>query len=143
MKIYEYIDLRESGVSSSKAAQLCSISRTTGEKYYRNYKEQRNNLLDNPTSENRRTFIEETLSPPVYDSSNRRPRKYLPEVDALLDQILADEEEKTRLLEPSHKQQLSCLQIWKLIKENGFDVGLSTITKKVKEKRIHHVNPEE
>lgn len=138
MKVFEYIDLRESGISSRKAADLCSISRTTGEKYYRKYKENRTALAADPTCENSQLFIEECLSPPSYDVSNRRPRKYTPEVDALLDQILEDEDEKTHLLGSTHKQQLTCMQIWELIKENGFDVGLSTITKKVKEKRNRH-----
>ena len=138
MKIFEYIDLRESGISSRKAAELCAISRTTGEKYYRKFKENRASLVDNPTWENSQVLIEECLVPPSYNTSTRRPRKYTPEVDALLDQILENEEEKTRLLGTSHKQHLTCMQIWELIKDAGFDVGLSTITKKIKEKKNRH-----
>lgn len=138
MKVFEYIDLRESGISSRKAAGLCSISRTTGEKYYRKFKENRACLAADPSWENSQMMIEECLSPPAYDTSNRHPRKFTPQVDALLDQILEDEDEKTRLLGPSHKQQLTCIQIWELIKDAGFDIGLSTITKKVKEKRNRH-----
>ena len=138
MKIFEYIDLRESGISSRKAAELCSISRTTGEKYYQKFKEKRAILAADPSWENSQMLIEECLSSPSYDSSNRHPRKYTPEVDALLDQILEDEDEKTRLLGSSHKQQLTCTQIWELIKNSGFDIGLSTITKKIKEKRNRH-----
>lgn len=138
MKVFEYIDLRESGISSRKAAGLCSISRTTAEKYYRKFKENRACLAADPSWENRQMMIEECLSPPAYDTSNRHPRKFTPQVDALLDQILEDEDEKTRLLGPSHKQQLTCIQIWELIKDAGFDIGLSTITKKVKEKRNRH-----
>ena len=138
MTVFKYIDLRTQGVSSRKAAALCSISRTTGEKYYRKYKEKREFLEADPTHENSRTFIEECIDPPSYDSSSRQPRKYSPEVDALLDQILEDEEEKTRLLGSGHKQQLTCLQIWDLIRAAGFDIGLSTITKRVKEKRNRH-----
>lgn len=138
MTVFKYIDLRTQGISSRKAAALCSISRTTGEKYYRKYKEKRESLEADPTHENSRTFIEECIDPPSYDSSSRQPRKYSPEVDALLDQILEDEEEKTRLLGSGHKQQLTCLQIWDLIRAAGFDIGLSTITKRVKEKRNRH-----
>ena len=140
MKIFEYIDLRENGISSRKAAELCAISRTTGEKYYRKFKENRASLVANPTWENSQVLIEECLTPPSYNTSTRCPRKYTPEVDALLDQILEIEEEKTRLLGNSHKQQLTCMQIWELIKNAGFDVGLSTITKKIKEKKNRHKN---
>ena len=42
-------------------------------------------------------MIEDLSLPPSYDTSDRCPRKYTPEVDALLDQILENEEEKTRL----------------------------------------------
>ncbi|WP_230268192.1 MULTISPECIES: hypothetical protein [Allobaculum] len=142
MTVFKYIDLRTQGISSRKAAALCSISRTTGEKYYRKYKEKREALEADPTHENSRTFIEECIDPPSYDSSSRQPRKYSPEVDALLDQILEDEEEKTRLLGSGHKQQLTCLQIWDLIRAAGFDIGLSTITEKPasrsQQKEIQH-----
>lgn len=134
-KIFEYIDFRESGISTRKAAELSSISRTTGEKYYRKFKENRDEWVANPTSENSRMLIEECLTFPSYDTSTRHNRKYTDEVDVLLDQILEHEKEIADQLGNSH-HQLTSMQIWRQIEESGFDIGLSTITKKVKEMGI-------
>ncbi|WP_323089052.1 hypothetical protein [Allobaculum sp. JKK-2023] len=38
----------------------------------------------------------------------------------------------------SKKQQLSCRQIHDLIRKEGYEIGLTTITAKVKEKRNKH-----
>lgn len=77
---------------------------------------------------------ETIIDPPSYDSSNRSSRKYTEEIDRLLDQILLDEENKAKEL-TSKKQQLTCVQIHELIRKEGFDIGLTTITAKIKEKR--------
>ena len=71
---------------------------------------------------------------PKYDSSSRRPHKYTKEIYLLLDEILEAEEEKLKII-GNKKQQLTQLQIYELIEEKGFDIGVSTITNKIREKR--------
>ena len=46
--------------------------------------------------------------------------KYNEEIDALLDRILADEENKSERLGSHHKQKLSMSQIHQLIVEEGY-----------------------
>ncbi len=55
-------------------------------------------------------------------------------MDMYLDEILADEAEKCKIL-GRNKQQLTQTQIHELFLEKGYDISLSTISNKVREKR--------
>jgi len=70
---------------------------------------------------------EEMYAESRYDSSNRTKRKYTPEVEAALKEILEQEESKTRRLGPRHKQKLTNKQIHEQIVDLGHDVGRVTI----------------
>ena len=72
---------------------------------------------------------------PSYDSSNRKPTKYTPEIDALLDEILTAEEVKKTELGPNNKQMLTKAEIHRMIVERGHDIGVSTIGANIRKKR--------
>jgi transposase len=55
-------------------------------------------------------------------------------MDSFLDKILAEEEEKRKFLRTS-KQQLRNVQIHQLMLDQGFDIGITTVSNKIKEKR--------
>lgn len=60
---------------------------------------------------------EDVCSTPAYDSSTRKDRKYTIEMDMYLDEILADETEKYKIL-GRNTQQLTQTQIHLVGKEN-------------------------
>ena len=77
----------------------------------------------------------ETIAAPSYDSSSRTNRVFTEEVDEMVTKLLKDEEYKSQVLGRSHKQALTAVQIHELVTAAGYNISLSTITKKVKQKR--------
>lgn len=71
--------------------------------------------LDDPNFD--KAILQEKIAKaPPYDSYNRKKVKYTKEVDEFLDEILAMEKKKDELLK-NYKQQLSVVQIHKMIKD--------------------------
>lgn len=132
MDKFAIIRLKEQGDSSRKVAKQLGIDRKTVDKYYNEYKANLGKLDSEET--NIKEIQEKIISAPKYDSTNRRAYKYTAEIDTALDQILASEDEKRGLL-GNNKQQLTNLQIHKQLVNLGFDIGKSTISTKIKEKR--------
>lgn len=129
------INLKLKGLSNQKVADAIGVSRETVRKRWKKYCEEHEKLVEGGLSaEELENTKEKVIAPPSYDSSYRQPRKYTPEIDALLDKILADEETKSMEL-TTRKQQLTCRQIHDLVCKEGYDIGLTTITAHVKKKR--------
>lgn len=132
MDKYAIIKLKLEGHSNRKLEKMININRKTIAKYWNEYKSQMQ-LLSVSETDNKE-IQEKICSDPVYDSSNRKPRKYTFEIDQFLDEILEDEREKCKVL-GTNKQQLTQLQIYELVVNEGFKISKSTITNKIKEKR--------
>lgn len=79
-------------------------------------------------------FQELILSKPKYNSYNRKNIKYTEKINEALDDILQSEIKKNQVL-GVHKQKLTNVQIHRKLTDAGFDVGLSTISNKIREKR--------
>lgn len=135
MNKYEIIDLHLKGMSIRKISKLLGVSRNTVSKYIEKYEHDISSLIDGGQTVNQRTVIESIVEEPKYDISNRKAFKYNEDIDVLLDRILADEERKNERLGSHHKQKLSKAQIHQLIVDAGHDIGLTTISNKINEKR--------
>ena len=68
-----------------------------------------------------------------YDSTNRVKKKLTPQVQSRIQEILQDEEEKTKRLGARHKQKLTCSLIHQMLREEGIDIGITTVTNYIKE----------
>lgn len=132
MDKYAIIKLKQEGYSNRTTAKMLNINRKTIAKYWNEYNKQTELLKC--SIDNKNEIQEKICSKPSYDTSKRRARKYTDEIDRCLDEILDTEKEKCKLL-GTNKQQLTQIQIFNLIKEKGYDIGLSTISYKIKEKR--------
>jgi transposase len=127
------IKLKLKGVSNREASKILGINRKTVGKYWNEYKAL--NAQINTTENNEILELQEKIcEKPKYNSGTRKSRKYSKAIDERLDEILEDEIEKTKELK-THKQKLTNLQIYEIIKESGFDIGYTTISTKIKEKR--------
>jgi transposase len=127
------IKLKLKGVSNREAASILGVDRKTVAKYWNEYKALENEI-DN-TEKNKILDIQEKIcEKPKYNSGTRKSRKYSKAIDERLEEILEDEIEKTKELR-THKQKLTNLQIYEIIKESGFDIGYTTISTKIREKR--------
>ena len=135
MKKYEILDLYLKGISQRKIAKILSMSRNTISKYIEKYEKDLALIQEDDKCIDKKCVIESLVEKPKYDTSNRKAFKYNEGIDNLLDQILKDEERKNERLGKNHKQKLTKSQIHQMIVEEGYDIGLSTISNKINEKR--------
>ena len=132
MQQHTVITLKNEGDSNREVARKLKIGRKTVARYWNEYKEQVTLLgMGGDT----RGIQEAITKGPSYDTTNRRPFKYTPEIDALLDEILALEEVKKMELGTNNKQMLTMKEIHKMIVEKGHDIGVSTISNAIRAKR--------
>ena len=131
MDKHTVINLKRKGHSNRAVEKITGINRKTVAKYWNDYVKH-SELLKDPT-EDVSDVQEAILAAPQYDTSTRGARKYSYEMDQRLNQILALEDRKSRLLGP-HKQNLTRFQIHNILKTEGYDIGYSTIAAKINEK---------
>lgn len=132
----QMITLHIQGKSNREIADIMKVSRNTVNKYIRDYKKLQEQLAtcDSEDKERVRELTEAITAEPEYDSSSRGFRKWNADMDALLDEILAAEEEKRHLLGPN-KQMLTNKQIHELMVDAGHDIGATTVNLRINEKR--------
>ena len=128
----EIIALKNQGVSNTEIARNLGINRKTVKKYWDEYSTavemvERNQHKDDP-------FVSKSImkiinKKPTYNSTNRGPRKYTPELDAELDNILNDMKNGSYV-----GKKPNSVQIHKMLTDKGFDIGRVTIAAKIKQK---------
>lgn len=138
MDKYTIIKLKESGLSNREISRQTGIDRKTVARYWEQYQKEISKLSSRDESEPElRAIQEQIVSERRYDSSGRKPTKYTPQVDALLDKILAEEVEKDAVL-GKNKQHLTHEQIYKRVVAAGHDIGRTTLSSYIKKKRDKH-----
>lgn len=136
MDKYSIINLKIKGLSNRKIAVQLGINRKTVGKIWTDYCDAQNQLLTQPQlTQGEREKLTELVINRSYNSESRTKRKLTPEVLKRLYEILEDEETKTLLLGKKHKQKLTCSQIHQILREEGVDIGLTTVSTTVKEIR--------
>jgi transposase len=128
---YEIIKLKVQGLSDREVAKQLGLNRRTVSKYWIEHSAQVAMLKGDDVREAQ----EQIFAEPRYDASGRKSVKYTPEINAAIDEILTSEAEKNKVLGSSNKQKLTCVQIHEALLGQGFDIGLTTVTAHVKEKR--------
>jgi len=131
MEKHTIIKLKQQGYSNRKVSKMIGVDRKTIAKYWKEFNKQMHLLGETAAPI---TDIQETIvSKPKYDSLNRKPSKYTQEIDQRLDEILSEERRKDQLL-GSHKQKLTKYQVHKMLEEEGFNIGYTTIAVKINQK---------
>lgn len=134
MDKYAIITLKRKGFSNRKIEKELGINRKTVAKYWNEYVEHVKQLGVAIGDDTVKDLQEKIVHKPKYDSSNRKPAKYTKEIDTAIDHILENEQGKDYLL-GNHKQKLTNIQIHEMLLEQGFDIGRSTVSQKIREKR--------
>ena len=124
--------LKIKGQSNREISRNTGVNRKTVARYWKEYQSLTDQLL--PEGDNR-ALQEKIVAAPKYDIRSRKSIKYTPEIEKALDEILENEAEKARLLGENNKQKLVNRQIYRLLKEQGHDIGITTITNRIREKR--------
>ena len=136
MEKHTIIKLKMEGYSNRQIAKMCNVNRKTIARYWEEYVKQQT-LLDSADSDTILAIQEAICSPPTYRTDTRKPRRYTKELDTFLDELLEQEAAKCKLL-GTKKQSLTQLQLYDLVIAQGFVVGKSTVTNKIREKRNRH-----
>ena len=132
----QMIRLHIQGKSNREIGRIMHVSRNTVNKYLSEYRRLQSELeaCDPNDNEEVRRITDAITAEPTYDVSSRGSRKWNAEMDALLDEILAAEDEKRVALGPN-KQALTKRQIHELIVADGHDIGLTTVSRRIDDKR--------
>ena len=125
------IRLKESGRSNRSIERELGISRKTVSRYWKEHQKLKKQLEQDPSDTE---LIEQMTAKPKYNSQNRTYRKYTPELDQRIDELLEMEKEKNQLF-GAHKQKLTATSIFEIVQSEGFDIGKTTIVNQVREKR--------
>lgn len=132
MDKHTIITLKRKGYSNREVAVMLNIDRKTVAKYWNDFNINLANL--NVPNADIALIQERIAEKPKYDSSKRIRRKYTEELDAFIDGIIYGEQEKDEKL-GANKQHLTNKQIYELIRDKGFDIGLACVSKHLKIKR--------
>lgn len=125
------LKLKEKGLSNRMIAKTLGINRKTVNKYWNQYKENFEKLERSNDSTEILKIQEDIVSKPKYNSDSRVRRKITPECIKTLENILNDEDKKTKVL-GTNKQVLTKQQIYELLKKYGFDISYSSVVLEIK-----------
>ncbi|WP_438713382.1 helix-turn-helix domain-containing protein [Enterococcus sp. DIV0806c] len=117
------IRLLESDRSQRSVAKELGLNRKTVGRYWRQYQATQRVLEQDPPNPIKK---EQLTAPPTYQTTNRQPRKYTPEIDRRVEEIFAFDQLKAKQLGP-HKQRLTTVAIHEMLVLEGFDIGQSTL----------------
>lgn len=126
------ITLKLKGKSNRWIAKETGIDRKTVARYWNEYRKLTEEL---EVEGDKRTVQEKIVSATKYDVSTRRPKKYTEEMDEAINLLLESESEKAQELGENNKQKLTNKQIHGLLRSQGYDIGISTVSHRLKEKR--------
>lgn len=119
------IGMKEAGKSTREVARITGHDRKTISKIWNEY-QTLSAALQAPGADVK-AIQEKMTAEPQYNSSGRTKRKYTPELDARLKEIVAEERRKDRKMGPGHKQNLTNRQIHEKLKEEGHNISVVTI----------------
>ena len=125
------LKLKEKGLSNRGIARTLGIDKKTVNKYWNQYKENLKELENTNNSTEILKIQEDIVSKPKYNSESRVRRKITPEFLKALENIISDEDKKTKVL-GINKQALTKQQIYELLKKQGFDISYSSVVLEIK-----------
>lgn len=113
-------------------AMELGISPTTVNKYVQEYKEaQRKAALETDEKIKAEILKNAIDAPKMKKPSSRKRRKFTDEISQRLNEILSDEQKKKEILGNWDKQKLNAAMIHRILIDEGFDIGLTTIKREI------------
>lgn len=137
MDKYTIITLKKKGISFRQIAKELEIDRKTVSKIWKTYQKAQLELFERVESPEKLDdgLVETIVGDIKYDTQNRSKRKMTDEVKKRILELLDLEETKDKLLGLSHKQKLTGVQIYEILKEENVDIGQTTVRNFLREIR--------
>ncbi len=120
------------GKSQWQIHRETGIARKTIRKYIREYEKKKRDLLD--SKEENKELIEDIVSPPKYDSSNRVRRKLTDEIIDRIHFFLKENEIKKST--GRSKQQKKKIDIYESLIEEGYNISYPTVCTYIRENSV-------
>jgi transposase len=117
------------GKSQWEIHRQTGIARKTIRKYIKEYEQKKQNLLNSDQKSNE--IIEDIVSPPKYNTSNRAKRKLTEKIIERINFFLNENEIKKAT--GRSKQQKKKIDIYECLIEEGYDISYSTVSKYIRE----------
>src|SRR5690554_2878684 len=130
MDKYSIITLKKKGCSFRNIAKQLGIDRKTVSKIWHQYSNAKEFLISSQgeiTSLDQDSITEQIIGDMKYDTSNRKKVKLTPDIQKRIAELLDFEDLKTKRLGKRHKQKLSGTQIHEILRQEGFDIGVTTV----------------
>lgn len=130
MDKYSIITLKKKGCSFRNIAKQLGIDRKTVSKIWHQYSNAKESLISSQgeiTSLDQDSITEQIIGDMKYDTSNRKKVKLTPDIQKRIAELLDFEDLKTKRLGKRHKQKLSGTQIHEILRQEGFDIGVTTV----------------
>lgn len=129
------IKLKQQGLSNREIARQSGINRKTIAKVWNKHLDLNDKLTKAEDKKVMRLIQEEITAKPKYNSSKRKRRKFNEAMEQVIDDLLAKEQIKELQLGSNHKQKITNQMIHQILLNKGFDIGITTISYIIKEKR--------
>lgn len=117
------------GKSQWEIHRQTGIARKTIRKYIKEYEQKKQDLLNSDQKSNE--IIEDIVSPPKYNTSNRAKRKLTEKIIERINFFLNENEIKKAT--GRSKQQKKKIDIYECLIEEGYDISYSTVSKYIRE----------
>ena len=130
------IKLVESGKSYREVSKKTGVDRKTVSKYFREHKAIMNKINSTECSSTIRDLQNELSSKPTYPNRQTPLRKWTKEMDDFIDNQLLLEKDRDIKFGPNHKQRISNVTVHELMLQEGFEIGLTSVQSRMKEKRL-------
>ena len=114
------------GESQRKIQKDLHTSRNTIRKYVNEYNFKKEKLINNNTLVNKNEIIDDIITKPTYDSSNRSRRKISNECIEIIKQCLIENKQKRAT--GRSKQQLKATDIYELLINKEFDISYPSVS---------------
>jgi transposase len=129
------IKLIEKGMSFRQVSKKTGLDRKTVTRYYKEHEKLMEKISESDCPSEIRDIQNDITSKPAYKKREKRLIKWTEDMDEFLDHQLELEKDRDNKFGVNHKQKITNVMVHELMLKQGFEIGLSSVQSRMKEKR--------